>query len=292
MGLFVVYDICVIGLFIGLFGWDFVFDVECLMFFCELNCDMGISYFLNFDDYCKVGCNLVDGDIFGCVFEEVYCNGIIQCQIVGFDEIFCLLKFLVVIKLIVIGVIVFGVQKFKLQVYIFDIDGNKENVDNCVVMVIVFIIIGFKCGDKISFIGVKFLFQMVKNVLIDDVIFLIICVIDGIYIEIMLKLIVLDDVLLIKEEKVYVNVNIFFVDIILVNVLNVVIIIVNVFWVDDLICLLFQLILVIYELFVGMKMFFFSIFSIGVNGIFVMQGDINILFGKCCIVVWYLVCVV
>ncbi|MGD3028298.1 P22 phage major capsid protein family protein, partial [Escherichia coli] len=75
MGSLVVHDTRAIGPSTGLSGWDFVSDAERLMFSRELNRDMGISYFLNPDDYRKAGRNLVDGDIFGRVPEEAYRNG-------------------------------------------------------------------------------------------------------------------------------------------------------------------------------------------------------------------------
>lgn len=81
MGSLVVHDTRAIGPSTGLSGWDFVSDAERLMFSRELNRDMGISYFLNPDDYRKAGRNLVDGDIFGRVPEDAYRNGTIQRQI-------------------------------------------------------------------------------------------------------------------------------------------------------------------------------------------------------------------
>ncbi len=57
MGSLVVHDTRAIGPSTGLSGWDFVSDAERLMFSRELNRDMGISYFLNPDDYRKAGRN-------------------------------------------------------------------------------------------------------------------------------------------------------------------------------------------------------------------------------------------
>ncbi len=51
MGSLVVHDTRAIGPSTGLSGWDFVSDAERLIFSRELNRDMGISYFLNPDDY-------------------------------------------------------------------------------------------------------------------------------------------------------------------------------------------------------------------------------------------------
>nr|MCX3324331.1 hypothetical protein [Bacillus paranthracis] len=118
------------------------------------------------------------------------------------------------------GVTVSGAQKFKPQAYTLDTDGNKENVDNRVATVTVSSTTGFKRGDKISFIGVKFLSQMAKNVLTDDATFSITRVIDGTHIEITPKPIALDDAPLTKEEKAYANVNTSLADTTPVNVLN------------------------------------------------------------------------
>ncbi len=207
MGSLVVHDTRAIGPSTGLSGWDFVSDAERLMFSRELNRDMGISYFLNPDDYRKAGRNLVDGDIFGRVPEEAYRNGTIQRQIAGFDEILRSPKLPAVTKSTATGVTVSGAQKFKPQAYTLDTDGNKENVDNRVATVTVSSTTGFKRGDKISFTGVKFLSQMAKNVLTDDATFSITRVIDGTHIEITPKPIALDDASLTKEEKAYANVN-------------------------------------------------------------------------------------
>ncbi|HCJ5607828.1 TPA: coat protein, partial [Escherichia coli] len=155
MGSLVVHDTRAIGPSTGLSGWDFVSDAERLMFSRELNRDMGISYFLNPDDYRKAGRNLVDGDIFGRVPEEAYRNGTIQRQIAGFDEILRSPKLPAVTKSTATGVTVSGAQKFKPQAYTLDTDGNKENVDNRVATVTVSSTTGFKRGDKISFTGVK-----------------------------------------------------------------------------------------------------------------------------------------
>lgn len=193
MGSLVVHDTRAIGPSTGLSGWDFVSDAERLMFSRELNRDMGISYFLNPDDYRKAGRNLVDGDIFGRVPEEAYRNGTIQRQIAGFDEILRSPKLPAVTKSTATGVTVSGAQKFKPQAYTLDTDGNKENVDNRVATVTVSSTAGFKRGDKISFTGVKFLSQMAKNVLTDDATFSITRVIDGTHIEITPKPIALDD---------------------------------------------------------------------------------------------------
>ena len=130
MGSLVVHDTRAIGPSTGLSGWDFVSDAERLMFSRELNRDMGISYFLNPDDYRKAGRNLIDGDIFGRVTEDAYHNGTIQRQIAGFDEILRSPKLPAVTKSTATGVTVSGAQKFKPQAYTLDTDGNKENVDN------------------------------------------------------------------------------------------------------------------------------------------------------------------
>lgn len=232
MGSLVVHDTRAIGPSTGLPGWDFVSDAERLMFSRELNRDMGISYFLNPDDYRKAGRNLVDGDIFGRVPEEAYRNGTIQRQIAGFDEILRSPKLPAVTKSTATGVTVSGAQKFKPQAYTLDTDGNKENVDNRVATVTVSSTTGFKRGDKISFIGVKFLSQMAKNVLTDDATFSITRVIDGTHIEITPKPIALDDASLTKEEKAYANVNTSLADTTPVNVLNVATTTANVFWAD------------------------------------------------------------
>lgn len=292
MGSLVVHDTRAIGPSTGLSGWDFVSDAERLMFSRELNRDMGISYFLNPDDYRKAGRNLVDGDIFGRVPEEAYRNGTIQRQIAGFDEILRSPKLPAVTKSTATGVTVSGAQKFKPQAYTLDTDGNKENVDNRVATVTVSSTTGFKRGDKISFTGVKFLSQMAKNVLTDDATFSITRVIDGTHIEITPKPIALDDASLTKEEKAYANVNTSLADTTPVNVLNVATTTANVFWADDSIRLLSQPIPVTHELFAGMKTSSFSIPGIGVNGIFATQGDINTLSGKCRIAVWYSACAV
>lgn len=259
MGSLVVHDTRAIGPSTGLPGWDFVSDAERLMFSRELNRDMGISYFLNPDDYRKAGRNLVDGDIFGRVPEEAYRNGTIQRQIAGFDEILRSPKLPAVTKSTATGVTVSGAQKFKPQAYTLDTDGNKENVDNRVATVTVSSTTGFKRGDKISFIGVKFLSQMAKNVLTDDATFSITRVIDGTHIEITPKPIALDDASLTKEEKAYANVNTSLADTTPVNVLNVATTTANVFWADDSIRLLSQPIPVTHELFAGMKTSSFSI---------------------------------
>ncbi|EEW1885751.1 coat protein [Escherichia coli] len=292
MGSLVVHDTRAIGPSTGLSGWDFVSDAERLMFSRELNRDMGISYFLNPDDYRKAGRNLVDGDIFGRVPEEAYRNGTIQRQIAGFDEILRSPKLPAVTKSTATGVTVSGAQKFKPQAYTLDTDGNKENVDNRVATVTVSSTTGFKRGDKISFTGVKFLSQMAKNVLTDDATFSITRVIDGTHIEITPKPIALDDSSLTKEEKAYANVNTSLANTTPVNVLNVATTTANVFWADDSIRLLSQPIPVTHELFAGMKTSSFSIPGIGVNGIFATQGDINTLSGKCRIAVWYSACAV
>lgn len=249
MGSLVVHDTRAIGPSTGLSGWDFVSDAERLMFSRELNRDMGISYFLNPDDYRKAGRNLVDGDIFGRVPEEAYRNGTIQRQIAGFDEILRSPKLPAVTKSTATGVTVSGAQKFKPQAYTLDTDGNKENVDNRVATVTVSSTTGFKRGDKISFTGVKFLSQMAKNVLTDDATFSITRVIDGTHIEITPKPIALDDASLTKEEKAYANVNTSLADTTPVNVLNVATTTANVFWADDSIRLLSQPIPVTHELF-------------------------------------------
>lgn len=108
MGSFAVHDTRIIGPSAGLPGWDFVPDAEHPIFSHELNCDMGISYFLNSDGYHKAGHNLADGDILGRVPKEMYRNGAIQRQIAGSDEVFRSPKPPAVTKSTVTGVTVSG----------------------------------------------------------------------------------------------------------------------------------------------------------------------------------------
>lgn len=291
MASLVVYDAGQIGPS-GTSGWDFVSEGERIMFARELNRDMGISYFLNPNDYRKAGRSLVDGDIFGRIPEEAYRNGTIQKQVAGFDEVLRSPKLPTIAKNSVTGVTVTGAQKFKPQAFTTDADGNNENVDNRVASVVVSSTTGFKRGDKISFTGVKFLSQMAKNVLTDDATFSVTRVIDGTHLEITPKPIALDDATLTAEEKAYANVNTSLAASAPVKILNIADAVSNVFWADDSIRLLSQPIPVTHDLFAGMKTQSFSIDGIGVNGIFATQGDISTLSGKCRIAVWYSACAV
>ncbi|MGP4914012.1 P22 phage major capsid protein family protein [Hafnia alvei] len=291
MASLVVYDAGQIGPS-GTSGWDFVSEGERIMFARELNRDMGISYFLNPNDYRKAGRSLVDGDIFGRIPEEAYRNGTIQKQVAGFDEVLRSPKLPTIAKNTATGVTVTGAQKFKPQAYTTDADGNNENVDNRVASVVVSSTTGFKRGDKISFTGVKFLSQMAKNVLTDDATFSVTRVIDGTHLEITPKPIALDDTTLTAEEKAYANVNTSLAASAPVKILNIADAVSNVFWADDSIRLLSQPIPVTHDLFAGMKTQSFSIDGIGVNGIFATQGDISTLSGKCRIAVWYSACAV
>lgn len=291
MASLVVYDAGQIGPS-GTSGWDFVSEGERIMFARELNRDMGISYFLNPNDYRKAGRSLVDGDIFGRIPEEAYRNGTIQKQVAGFDEVLRSPKLPTIAKNTATGVTVTGAQKFKPQAYTTDADGNNENVDNRVASVAVSSTTGFKRGDKISFTGVKFLSQMAKNVLTDDATFSVTRVIDGTHLEITPKPIALDDTTLTAEEKAYANVNTSLAASAPVKILNIADAVSNVFWADDSIRLLSQPIPVTHDLFAGMKTQSFSIDGIGVNGIFATQGDISTLSGKCRIAVWYSACAV
>lgn len=291
MASLVVYDAGQIGPS-GTSGWDFVSEGERIMFARELNRDMGISYFLNPNDYRKAGRSLVDGDIFGRIPEEAYRNGTIQKQVAGFDEVLRSPKLPTIAKNSATGVTVTGAQKFKPQAYTTDADGNNENVDNRVASVVVSSTTGFKRGDKISFTGVKFLSQMAKNVLTDDATFSVTRVIDGTHLEITPKPIALDDTALTAEEKAYANVNTSLAASAPVKILNIADAVSNVFWADDSIRLLSQPIPVTHDLFAGMKTQSFSIDGIGVNGIFATQGDISTLSGKCRIAVWYSACAV
>lgn len=291
MASLVVYDAGQIGPS-GTSGWDFVSEGERIMFARELNRDMGISYFLNPNDYRKAGRSLVDGDIFGRIPEEAYRNGTIQKQVAGFDEVLRSPKLPTISKNSATGVTVTGAQKFKPQAFTTDADGNNENVDNRVASVVVSSTTGFKRGDKISFTGVKFLSQMAKNVLTDDATFSVTRVIDGTHLEITPKPIALDDTTLTAEEKAYANVNTSLAASAPVKILNIADAVSNVFWADDSIRLLSQPIPVTHDLFAGMKTQSFSIDGIGVNGIFATQGDISTLSGKCRIAVWYSACAV
>lgn len=291
MASLVVYDAGQIGPS-GTSGWDFVSEGERIMFARELNRDMGISYFLNPNDYRKAGRSLVDGDIFGRIPEEAYRNGTIQKQVAGFDEVLRSPKLPTIAKNSATGVTVTGAQKFKPQAFTTDADGNNENVDNRVASVVVSSTTGFKRGDKISFTGVKFLSQMAKNVLTDDATFSVTRVIDGTHLEITPKPIALDDTTLTAEEKAYANVNTSLAASAPVKILNIADAVSNVFWADDSIRLLSQPIPVTHDLFAGMKTQSFSIDGIGVNGIFATQGDISTLSGKCRIAVWYSACAV
>lgn len=291
MASLVVYDAGQIGPS-GTSGWDFVSEGERIMFARELNRDMGISYFLNPNDYRKAGRSLVDGDIFGRIPEEAYRNGTIQKQVAGFDEVLRSPKLPTIAKNSATGVTVTGAQKFKPQAFTTDADGNNENVDNRVASVVVSSTTGFKRGDKISFTGVKFLSQMAKNVLTDDATFSVTRVIDGTHLEITPKPIALDDATLTAEEKAYANVNTSLAASAPVKILNIADAVSNVFWADDSIRLLSQPIPVTHDLFAGMKTQSFSIDGIGVNGIFATQGDISTLSGKCRIAVWYSACAV
>lgn len=291
MASLVVYDAGQIGPS-GTSGWDFVSEGERIMFARELNRDMGISYFLNPNDYRKAGRSLVDGDIFGRIPEEAYRNGTIQKQVAGFDEVLRSPKLPTIAKNTATGVTVTGAQKFKPQAFTTDADGNNENVDNRVASVVVSSTTGFKRGDKISFTGVKFLSQMAKNVLTDDATFSVTRVIDGTHLEITPKPIALDDTTLTAEEKAYANVNTSLAASAPVKILNIADAVSNVFWADDSIRLLSQPIPVTHDLFAGMKTQSFSIDGIGVNGIFATQGDISTLSGKCRIAVWYSACAV
>lgn len=291
MASLVVYDAGQIGPS-GTSGWDFVSEGERIMFARELNRDMGISYFLNPNDYRKAGRSLVDGDIFGRIPEEAYRNGTIQKQVAGFDEVLRSPKLPTIAKNTATGVTVTGAQKFKPQAYTTDADGNNENVDNRVASVVVSSTTGFKRGDKISITGVKFLSQMAKNVLTDDATFSVTRVIDGTHLEITPKPIALDDTTLTAEEKAYANVNTSLAASAPVKILNIADAVSNVFWADDSIRLLSQPIPVTHDLFAGMKTQSFSIDGIGVNGIFATQGDISTLSGKCRIAVWYSACAV
>ncbi|XPE55024.1 hypothetical protein ACNKHW_01540 [Shigella flexneri] len=60
-------------------------DAERLMFSRELNRDMGISYFLNPDDYRKSGRGLVDGDISVAFLKMLTVTALSRRQIAGFD---------------------------------------------------------------------------------------------------------------------------------------------------------------------------------------------------------------
>ncbi len=291
MASLVVYDAGQIGPS-GTSGWDFVSEGERIMFARELNRDMGISYFLNPNDYRKAGRSLVDGDIFGRIPEEAYRNGTIQKQVAGFDEVLRSPKLPTIAKNSATGVTVTGAQKFKPQAFTTDVDGSNENVDNRVASVVVSSTTGFKRGDKISFTGVKFLSQMAKNVLTDDATFSVTRVIDGTHLEITPKPIALDDTTLTAEEKAYANVNTSLAASAPVKILNIADAVSNVFWADDSIRLLSQPIPVTHDLFAGMKTQSFSIDGIGVNGIFATQGDISTLSGKCRIAVWYSACAV
>lgn len=292
MGSLVVHDARSIGPATGLSGWDFISDAERLMFARELNRDMGISYFLNPDDYRKSGRDLTAGDIFGRVPEEAYRNGTIQRQIAGFDEVLRSPKLPSVVASTATGITVSGAQKFKPQAWVADADGNRENVDNRVATVTVSSSTGLKRGDKISFTGVKFLSQMAKNVLTDDATFSITRVIDGTHIEITPKPVALDDATLLPEEKAYANVNTSLAAAMTINLLNVATTTANVFWADDSIRLLSQPIPTTHQLFAGMKTQTFTIPGVGINGIMAMQGDINTFSAKCRIAVWYAACAV
>lgn len=292
MGSLVVHDARAIGPTTGLNGWDFISDAETLMFERELNRDMGISYFLNPQDYRKSGRDLVNKDIFGQIPEEAYRNGTIQKQVAGFDDVLRSPKLPNVVASTATGITVTGAQKFKPQAFTTDTDGNNENVDNRVAQVVVSSSTGLKRGDKISFVGVKFISQMAKNVLTDDATFSITRVIDGTHIEITPKPIALDDTSLAAEEKAYANVNTSLAASAPITLLNIATTTANVFWADDSIRLLSQPIPVTHELFAGMKTQSFSIPGVGVNGIFATQGNINTLTGLCRIAVWYSACAV
>ncbi|MCE9886180.1 P22 phage major capsid protein family protein [Obesumbacterium proteus] len=292
MGSLVVHDARAIGPTTGLNGWDFISDAETLMFERELNRDMGISYFLNPQDYRKSGRDLVNKDIFGQIPEEAYRNGTIQKQVAGFDDVLRSPKLPNVVASTATGITVTGAQKFKPQAFTTDTDGNNENVDNRVAQVVVSSSTGLKRGDKISFAGVKFISQMAKNVLTDDATFSITRVIDGTHIEITPKPIALDDTSLAAEEKAYANVNTSLAASAPITLLNIATTTANVFWADDSIRLLSQPIPVTHELFAGMKTQSFSIPGVGVNGIFATQGNINTLTGLCRIAVWYSACAV
>lgn len=292
MGSLVVHDARAIGPTTGLNGWDFISDAETLMFERELNRDMGISYFLNPQDYRKSGRDLVNKDIFGQIPEEAYRNGTIQKQVAGFDDVLRSPKLPNVVASTATGITVTGAQKFKPQAFTTDTDGNNENVDNRVAQVVVSSSTGLKRGDKISFAGVKFISQMAKNVLTDDATFSITRVIDGTHIEITPKPIALDDTSLAVEEKAYANVNTSLAASAPITLLNIATTTANVFWADDSIRLLSQPIPVTHELFAGMKTQSFSIPGVGVNGIFATQGNINTLAGLCRIAVWYSACAV
>ncbi|KAA0260073.1 P22 phage major capsid protein family protein [Hafnia alvei] len=292
MGSLVVHDARAIGPTTGLNGWDFISDAETLMFERELNRDMGISYFLNPQDYRKSGRDLVNKDIFGQIPEEAYRNGTIQKQVAGFDDVLRSPKLPNVVASTATGITVTGAQKFKPQAFTTDTDGNNENVDNRVAQVVVSSSTGLKRGDKISFAGVKFISQMAKNVLTDDATFSITRVIDETHIEITPKPIALDDTSLAAEEKAYANVNTSLAASAPITLLNIATTTANVFWADDSIRLLSQPIPVTHELFAGMKTQSFSIPGVGVNGIFATQGNINTLTGLCRIAVWYSACAV
>lgn len=292
MGALVVHDSRTIGPSTGVTGWDFLASAETLMFERELNRDMGISYFLNPQDYRKAGRDLTAGDIFGRVPEEAYHNGTIQRQVAGFDDVMRSPKLPTVVGSTVTGVTVTGAQKFKPQAFTTDTDGNNENVDNRVATVVVSATAGLKRGDKISFAGVKYLSQMAKNVLTDDATFSITRVIDGTHIEITPKPVALDDTSLTAEEKAYANVNTSLAASAPITLLNTTTTTANIGWADDSIRLLSQPIPVNHELFAGMKTQSFSIPGVGINGIFATQGDINSLTGLCRIAVWYSACAV
>ncbi|HGM7048716.1 P22 phage major capsid protein family protein [Serratia marcescens] len=272
-------------------GWDFVADAEEFMFARELNCDAGLSYFFNSDDYKKAGHDLVNRDMFGRIPEDAYKNGTIQRQVAGFDDVLRSPKMPTLAASTATGLTVSGAQKFKPEAWRLDADGNKENVDNRVATVTLSAGTGLKRGDKISFAGVKYLAQMAKNVLTQDATFTVVAV-NGANVTIAPKPVALDDTSLTAAERAYANVNTSLADTMAVNILNVKSAKTNVFWADDSIRLVSQPIPASHELFAGMKTQSFAIPGVGINGIFATQGDISTLTGKCRIALWYAACAV
>ncbi|MBD2802336.1 P22 phage major capsid protein family protein [Xenorhabdus szentirmaii] len=271
-------------------GWDFISEAEALIFSRELNRNAGLSFFFNPTDYRGAGQDLAGKDFFGRIPEEAYKSGTIQKQIAGFNDVLRSPKMPSLPASIATGLTVSGAQKFKPQAWIEDTDGNRENVDNRTA-VVKLSGSGLKRGDKISFVGVKYLSQMAKNVLTQDATFSVVAV-NGNDVTITPKPIALNDDALTSEEKAYANVNMSLADGAAVNILNVKTTQANVFWADDSIRLVSQPIPVNHDLFSGMKTQSFSIPNVGLNGVVAYQGDIGTLSGKCRIALWYSACAV
>jgi hypothetical protein len=271
-------------------GWDFISEAEALMFSRELNRSAGLSFFFNPTDYRGAGQDLAGKDFYGRIPEEAYKSGTIQRQVAGFNDVLRSPKMPTLPAASATGLTVSGAQTFKPQAWREDADGNRENVDNRTA-VVKLSGAGLKRGDKISFVGVKFLSQMAKNVLTQDATFSVVAV-EGNNITITPKPIALDDKNLTKEELAYANVNTSLAEGAAVNILNTKTTQTNLFWADDSIRLVSQPIPMNHDLFSGMKTQSFSIPNVGLNGVVAYQGDIGTLSGQCRIALWYSACAV